>query len=280
MIDAGDIPMAEARVHQLVFKKSLSMKIRLHEVIRSVGDTGEQTCLDIGSESGMMSRGLRSLGGQWHTLVLNKAIGENVKAAVKDNVHVLESHNLPFENKTFDLIVIVGSLESVSSDGFFIEECHRALKADGRLVINVGHVKPWSLIGFVRRALGLGHDKLGLARSGYSESELFRILKNGFDVANMRSYLRFFIRLTDTIVEFAAMRIRRQADSVERRIVRLYTIAGIVYRLAFQLDGLLFFTRGHYLLATAKRRAWLPRNAPVLVDGRSISEAVLKKAVD
>jgi hypothetical protein len=34
------------------------------------------------------------------------------------------------------------------------------------------------------------------------------------------------------------------------------------------------------MIAMAKRRAWHPRKTPVLVDGRSISEAVLSKAAD
>jgi hypothetical protein len=53
-----------------------------------------------------------------------------------------------------------------------------------------------------------------------------------------------------------------------------------LFGLAYQLDFLLFFSRGNYLIANAKRRAWLPRKTPVLSDGRSITEAVLSKIKD
>jgi hypothetical protein len=56
------------------------------------------------------------------------------------------------------------------------------------------------------------------------------------------------------------------------------TPGGILYRLFYQLDLLLFFTKGHRMLAVAHRRAWRRRDTPVLVDGRTLSEAVLSKA--
>ena len=61
-------------------------------------------------------------------------------------------------------------------------------------------------------------------------------------------------------------------------VMRMYSVAGIFYVLAAQLDMLLFFTRGHYLIAHAKRRAWRPRKTPVQSDGRTITEAVLSRA--
>jgi hypothetical protein len=117
-------------------------------------------------------------------------------------------------------------------------------------------------------------------RPGYSESDLFRILKNGFDVHHMRSYSRFFLEFTDTIAQFLVRRARQSAEGTEKERLATYSTFHVLYGLAFQLDMLLFFTRGHHLIALAKRRAWRPRNAPVLVDGRSISEAVLSKPRD
>ncbi|MGQ9663098.1 MAG: hypothetical protein ACUVWX_12290 [Kiritimatiellia bacterium] len=55
-------------------------------------------------------------------------------------------------------------------------------------------------------------------------------------------------------------------------------LGAVLYTLAYQLDLLLFFTRGYYMVASAKRRAWRPRTAPVLSDGRSLSEVVLVRA--
>ena len=136
-----------------------------------------------------------------------------------------------------------------------------------------------AVIRLLQKVLGLTYQKKGLVRPGYSESQLFSILKHGFNVLNMRSYSRFMVEFTDTLVQFFAARIKSgEGRSNDDRITRLFSIAGPLYRLAFQIDMLLFFTRGYYLIAMAKRRAWRPRKAPVLVDGRSISEAVLSRA--
>ena len=174
----------------------------------------------------------------------------------------------------------MGNLEMIPSDDAFIEECHRVLKTDGRLVLNASYIKDWSLINLLRTVFGLTPEKRGKIRPGYSESDLFRILKNGFDVHNIRSYSRFFLELIDTIVQFLAGRSGKGAEAPEKKRMRVYSLFGPLYWLAFQLDMLLFFTKGHHLIALAKRRAWRPRNAPVLVDGRSISEAVLTKPAD
>jgi hypothetical protein len=126
--------------------------------------------------------------------------------------------------------------------------------------------------------LNLTYADRGWVREGYTESQLFSILKHGFDVHHMRSYSRFLEELADTIVMAMANRAKARSSGDWEGSTRLFAIAGPFYRIAYQLDMFLFMGHGFNLIATAKRRAWRPRNAPVLVDGRSISEAVLSKA--
>lgn len=269
----------EARRHLHIFTKCLPVRVKLHEVLRLLDDTSDRVCLDIGTENGMVSYHLRKRGGEWYTLATNDAIRDAVHAVVERNVLKFVGGTLPFENKTFDAVVVLDFLERVESDELFIAECHRVLKPDGCLITNVAHIKRWTLLRPLRALLGLAHEREGRVRPGYTESQLFSVLKHGFDVYHMRSYSRFFVELTDAVVRALVARVttgdRQDVDGVRR----IYSVAHAFYWLAFQLDMLIFFTRGHYLIATAKRRAWRPRKAPVLVDGRSISEAVLSKAV-
>lgn len=267
----------EAKKHLYMFRKSLPMRIKLHEILRALGSTEGQTCLDIGTNNSMISYHLRRRGGNWHSAVTNQGARDSVRAVVEDNVHVLKEHTLPFDEKFFDAVVVVNFLEHVEVDNLFIEECHRILKSDGRLIILVAHMKLFTIIRPLRRMLGLTDERMGLSRRGYSESQLFGILKDGFDVYNLRSYSRFFIEIADIFVRFIARKITSGEGSSEKKVMRFYSIAMLVYWLADQLDILLFFTRGYYLVVSAKRRAWRPRKAPVLADGRSISEAVLSK---
>jgi hypothetical protein len=116
-------------------------------------------------------------------------------------------------------------------------------------------------------------------RPGYTEPELSQLLKHGFDVHSVRSYSKAFVEFADVIVCFKAGRIATGAAHTER-LAKLYSRAYPFYWFAFQLDGLLFFTKGYNIVAISVRHPWRPRKAPVLNDGRLITEVVLSKIKD
>ena len=123
---------------------------------------------------------------------------------------------------------------------------------------------------------GVGPEARGWVRPGYTESQLFGILKHGFDVHQMRSYGKVLVETTDTISRALSARAASKENS-EASLRRIAAVSGVILRIAYQMDMLLFLGRGFKLIVTAKRRTWRPRNAPILVDGRSISEAVLSR---
>jgi SAM-dependent methyltransferase len=271
-------PEARQYVHR--FRTSVPLRAKLHEVLRALGPTDGETCLDIGSGNGMLNYHLRRRGGAWYSVVTSDEADQAVRPLVNENVYLVKDRSIPFsKKKIFDAIVIFDYLTGGPEDEPFIEECHRMLKPDGRLVVTVAHFKALSPIRRLRRLLKVG-DEAGAVRAGYTESRLFGVLKHGFDVHTVRSYSRFCVELVDALVRFFEKRMRRNAAPTEARIMRFCSLAAPFYWLANQLDLFLFFTRGHCLMASAKRRAWRPRRAPVLVDGRSISEVVLSKAAD
>jgi SAM-dependent methyltransferase len=258
-----------------VFRWALPLRVHLREAMRLVGDPSGLRCLDVGAPNVMLSHFLRKMGGEWATVAAPGANMGAFRAALGDSVHEFQSP-LPFENKAFDVMVVFGGMEQAPSDLAMVEEFHRVLKPDARLVIRVDHCKSMSLIGSLRSLFGVSPEKLGYVRPGYTESQLFNALKNGFDVHVVRSYARFFISLVDSIVQ-GALR-PRPADQPARDERSVYRVAATFYWIALQLDMLLLFSKGHSLIAQAKRRRWRSREAPVLVDGRSISEAVLSRA--
>lgn len=280
MTDSTTALPATAAKHAYLFRKSLPMQLKLHETLKSLGSTEGESCLDIGAENGMLCHYLRRHGGHWNTVAVTEAVAAAVREVVTGEVDVLKDMTLPFKKQTFDAVVIMGGLETFPADHMFIEECHRVLKPDGRLILNAYHVKAWTFINVLRRVMGLTHERKGMVRPGYTESQLFSILKHGFDVHTMRSYSRFFVECTDVLAQFLCARTARSAEAGEKGVRRIHSFFSPLFWLAFQFDLLIFFTRGHRLIAQAKRRSWRPRNAPVLVDGRSISEAVLSKTAE
>jgi len=277
MKDQKDGLAPEVALQWHSFRKSLPLQIALQETLRALGATNQRTCLEVGAVNGVFGHHLRRHGGTWRSVALSADTAKLVGAVLEEEVPIFENGRLPFEDKTFDDLVVCDALERVMADEAFIEECHRVLKPEGKLIISVRHHKKLSVIKPLQAVFGLTPERLGLAHAGYSETDLFVILKNGFDVMNMRSYCRLFTTLTDTFVQRSIMRrsMAQTGDAAGMR--RTYTVAGPFYRLAYQLDMLLFAARGFVLIALAKRRAWRPRTAPVLTDGRSLTEAVLTR---
>ncbi len=264
MSESGQsVTHADLNAH--IFLKSVPLQVTLQEILKAVGDLQGRSCLAIGSENAMMSYQLRRGGGNWQELVFDDAMAEVIHELVGEEIRVFGGTSLPFGDKSFDVVVILDGLSSQTSDAEFIEMCHKVLKPDGRLIVCVPRQKKMTFIGPLRTLLGL-------TPGGYSESHLFGILKSGFDVMSMRSYSRFFVEFVDAWVRGLALRRRDRAPVGQRRV---YSVAYAFYWLAYQLDLLIFMSRGHRLIACAKRRAWRSRDAPILVDGRSISEAVL-----
>lgn len=262
--------MTAAELDGFVFRKSLAMQMELHEVLAALGNAGDLDCLEIGSTNAMFSYQLRRAGGRWHSLTTDAETATRIREVVEDHVAVLPpAGEEPFEKYAFDVVIVFGMLEAQTSDAAFVKRCHRLLKPDGRLIVCAAREKPFSLLNPVRGLL----QRAGQARTGYTESRLFAALKSGFDVSSVRTYRRFFMALTAAVVE--SMDSRRLNGPAEARC-RLYKAAAVFFWFAFQFDALLFLTRGHRMIAVAKRRGWRSREAPVLSDGRSISEAVLK----
>jgi len=256
-----------------VFSKSIPCQVRLQEIIKALGDADGLKCLEIGGDNGMMSHQLHLRGGDWETVVFGEEEAERIRGTLADKVHVLSGNELPFESKTFDVVVIIDGLEKQASDVDFIEMCHKVMKPESRLIACVTREKHGSPIPVIKRMLGVTPERLGFLHEGYTETHLFHALKHGFDVLQMRSFSRFFLECVDAFVSSATRKAQAAADPA--RLMRVYSAAHAFYWIAYQLDLLMFLTRGHRLIASAKRRTWRSRKAPILVDGRSISEAVL-----
>jgi SAM-dependent methyltransferase len=272
-----DILTSDAAILARIYRSELPGQMVLHEIRRAVGRTENARCLEIGSDSGMFIHHLRLGGGEWLSLASDAEAMARVGVFIADGLGVLGKDGFPYDDKEFDFLVVTNVLECVEDDVAFVQECHRVLKPNGRLVLCARHAKRRTPIGLLRRWLGVDGAGIGRARDGYGEKALFELLKNGYDVVALRSFSRFLVELVDAFVQARLRRLRRVGDPGRRGESRLYATAGILYRIAFQLDALFFLTRGHRWVAVGKRRMWRERQTPILSDGRPISEAVLSK---
>ena len=69
---------------------------------------------------------------------------ESLRYSLQDKVIVADSETLPFEDASFDRVIIIDALKGVGDDHEFIHECHRVLKNDGWVVISESRRTPLS----------------------------------------------------------------------------------------------------------------------------------------
>ena len=155
------------------------------------------------------------------------------------------------------------------------------------LIVNTPHIKR-SLIFTLRRWLNLSDANHGHVRPGYTESDLFAVLRSGFELETVQTYSRFFAQLLDTAIRYVSERKGASHDTVKgtmlteedfarmEKSLKLYKRLYPIFWFAVQLDRLLFRASGFMIIARAKRRAALKQlDLPILADGRSLATATL-----
>ncbi len=262
--------MTLASVDAYLFRRSYVLQTELQEVLSAAGDLTGKRCLAIGADNAMFSYQLHAAGGSWQTLALDGAAAERIQEALENQVGVMgRDDDWPQQEFSFDLIVLLGVLETRDVDVAFIERCHRLLKSGGRMIVTLMREKRVTLLKPLLRSRICGN---GAVRRIYTERRLYALLKCGFDVVQVRTHSRFFSTLCDWYI--LSLLQRASSDDVVARM-EVAKRSRWLYWVAYQLDCLLFFTRGHRMVALAMRHNWKSREAPVLMDGRSIGEAVL-----
>ena len=117
-------------------------------------------------------------------------------------------------------------------------------------------------------AAALGQETVLVSGAGgrYSESEVFQLLKDGFDVLGFRFTCRFWVQL-----------VRQWVD--RRREGGAYGMANgwlrFLYAAALFMDGLLVFTKGYQMTVYGHRKGWREKHAHVMSNATPVSDAML-----
>lgn len=270
-----------------LFSRSVRRANKLNRLSSSLGSTINLQCLEISSGDGVLSAQLRSLGGSWKTAVLQQEEATSLNYHLSETISLIDNEKLPFEDNTFDRLVIVDALKKFNNDYDFLHECHRVIKNDGWVIISETKRAPFSITGILQRIFGLLPSSNGAPRNGYKANELFNILKDGFDVPEILVYSNGFLESFATLGEIfqkiivggCYWMIKEQIRQDELyRFRHLFNLANLAYPIMLLLS-VLEFIPGHKLMVKSRRRHWRPRRQPKLIDGRSIAEAAINTKI-
>lgn len=274
------------------FEVSPPRRATYRRIDELMGPAGGRRCLAVLAEDVLVAYQFMEAGGTWDCVGLLDDPGPVASALLGTRIQPLQDGKLPYEDDLFDIVLLDEALEYFENDAAFIAECHRALKPTGRLIVKTELRKRWSLLSGLRRLFGFAPGGPGRVRPGYTESLLFGVLKDGFDTEEVRMWSRFFAESFEVVTQMAMVVIgavpmplsgnaadNERALMSYRRLVRLQVALRPFAWLAARLDWLLPFTRGHRMVVRARHRAWKPRRAPTLTNGRSIADAAINTKI-
>lgn len=250
-----------------LFNKSVLKKEKYRQISSLLGETDGRTCLDIGADNGIISLLLREKGGQWFSADLEETAVKSIEDLVGRNVYQIDGEKTPFQDRMFDTVIIVDFLEHIHTDREFIRELKRILKPGGELIINVPHLKRYSLLNGLRKAIGLTDEKHGHVRPGYSLEGLMSTLGPDFRMLTSRTYSRAFSESIDIVLnclyEILQKVKKRRTGSKKGTVItqadmeknkKEFALLAVMYPflwLLSKMDRILFLQQGYKLIMKA-----------------------------
>ena len=246
---------AENRSEDITYAFPLQREVKaaLHFIALRKGTV--RTGLDIGFTNSWVSQTFRQTGGYWMTVEMTAQRHGRVAGALGENTVLTagKGGELPFDDKQFDVVVVSCAMLTANPSTIpaMIRECHRVIKIGGHLVLTVSRQK--------RPA-----STLPTPGAGYSEAEIFHLLRDGFDLMGFRYSCRFWVQLVRT------WELRHHDHNAPPGIG-----TRVRYALAKFLDLFLFFTKGYQMTVFCHRKGWRDRRASLSMGLASLSDAVL-----
>jgi SAM-dependent methyltransferase len=272
--------MAENNWHLKLFRKSVLKQNKWKQIQSMLGETANRTCLDVGSDNGVISFLLRQQGGRWSSADLDDTAVASITELVKENVYQLDGSKTAFKDDEFDKIIIVDYLEHIQDDRGFIDEAYRILRPDGELIINVPHITD-SLLRKFRLAIGQTDEKHGHLRPGYRIQDIEKLIDGKFEILSHRTYSRFFSEAIDTLITFGYGMVKKESGGAEenqgskgvlvtssdmgkhKKAFMLYSAIYPIVWLLGKLDRLLFLSKGYMMIVKAKSGKRVLEASPV-----------------
>ena len=272
-----------------MFRKGLKKRLRLKVLKRLLQPiSGEEQCLLLtcGDNNGAMNYFLRELGGRWSWADLeDTSIPEMSELLGEPVVHATED-NLPFDDASFDRIVVIDVHEHVDDPSIVTRELVRILKPDAQLIITTPDGDETRLAVRIKSMVGMSVETYGHTRVGLTSRQIEELMiAAGVRPVATTSFSRFFTEMLELSINFMYVKVLRKDDRASqpekhaavgtgerhqdhaeiapataeqlrkvKNSYRIYSIIFPVYWLISQLDHLLFFREGYCVVVVGQSK--------------------------
>ncbi len=252
--------------------KSIKKKEKLTLLRQSLRFDPVRVGLELGCSQGMLSYHIRQSGGFWVSADEDLANLKEAQTLLGQNLVQLRGSQLPFGDRSFDIVVCPDYLEHVEADDQVLSEVARTLKPEGTLILITPHTGKFFLLHKLRAALGLKLEYFGHKREGYSSRDLeAKLRRSGLQPEKKVTYSRFFSEFLELILNAVYIKFfsRRPAEKRRDGHIRpsssnefmarqkVFSLYSFIYPLVWvvsRLDRLLFFQKGYSLVIWARKR--------------------------
>lgn len=270
-----------------MFRKGLKKRLRLKAMKKLLQPISvEERCLLLtcGDNNGAMNYFLRELGGRWSWADLEDTSISEMSALLGEPVSHAAEDRLPFEDASFDRIVVIDVHEHVDDPAIVTRELVRILKPDAQLIITTPNGDEAKLGVRIKTMVGMSVETYGHTRVGLTSRQIEELMiAAGVRPVSTTSFSRFFTEMLELTINFMYVKVLRKeergqqvekhaaADDGERhqdhaeiapataeqlrkvtKSYRIYSIIFPVYWLISQLDHLLFFLEGYCVVVVGK----------------------------
>ncbi|CAN5703670.1 hypothetical protein BH23GEM11_BH23GEM11_17010 [soil metagenome] len=257
-----------------VFDHSLKKRLKLDLLLRMAGDLDGRSCLLVtcGDNPGALNWHFRAAGGTWNWAEMEADRIPAMQGLLDEILHHASPEELPFEDETFDLVVLIDVHEHLDQVAALNREIRRVLVPGGQAIVTTPSGDTRLPLARLKRGLGMTPEIYGHKVQGYTLEELESMMREVFLVPDGRgAYSRFFTEGIELALNFAYVKVLGRSpdggDPPEGEIApssadKLENVGGAwkLYRRVFpllsgisRLDGLLPGSGGYAVAVSARK---------------------------
>jgi SAM-dependent methyltransferase len=193
-----------------MFDFSLKKRQKLRMLQELLGPLSGERCLLVthGDNPGSLNYHLRAGGGRWSWAELEPSGIPEMEALLGEPVLAGRLDALPFEEASFDRVVVVDVHEHVDDVVPLNQELARVLAPGGAMVVTTPGGNPRLPVAVLKRWVGMDTSAYGHVVQGFRAEELESMLRAvGLEPVARGAYSRFFTELAELAINFGYVKV-------------------------------------------------------------------------